>query len=43
MESVSDNDSEDPVVLSYATLCDINKLVLGDTKSHLFKKRSAGN
>ena len=28
----SDNDSSDPVVLSYATICDIIKLVLGDTK-----------
>ena len=32
MESVSDNDSEDPVMLSYATICDIIKLFLGDTK-----------
>ena len=28
----SDNDSSNPVVLSYATICDIIKLVLGDTK-----------
>ena len=28
----SDNDSSDPGVLSYATICDIIKLVLGDTK-----------
>ena len=28
----SDNDSSDPVVLSYATICDIIKPVLGDTK-----------
>ena len=28
MESISDNDSEDPAMLSYATICDIIKLVL---------------
>ena len=32
MQSVSDNDSEDPVMLSYATICDIIKLVLKHTK-----------
>ena len=32
MESISDNNSKDPVVLLYATICDIIKLVLGDTK-----------
>ena len=32
MESVSDNDSEDPVVFSFATICDTIKPVLGDTK-----------
>ena len=32
MESVSDNDSEDPAMLWYATICDIIKPVLGDTK-----------
>ena len=32
LESESDTDSEDPVVLLYATICDIIKPVLGDTK-----------
>ena len=32
LESDSDSDSNDPVMLSYATICDIIKLVLGDTK-----------
>ena len=32
MESVSNNDSEDPVMLSYATICNTNKPVLGGTK-----------
>ena len=32
MESVSDNNSEDPVMLSYAIICDTIKPVLGDTK-----------
>ena len=32
MEGVSDNNSKDPVMLSNATICDIIKLVLGDTK-----------
>ena len=31
MESISDNDSEDPVMLSYATICFIIKPVLKDT------------
>ena len=31
MKSVSDNKSEGPVMLSYATICDTIKLVLGDT------------
>ena len=32
LESKSDNNSEDPVMLSYATICGFIKLVLGDTK-----------
>ena len=32
LESDSDTDSDDPVMLSYATICDIIKAVLGDTK-----------
>ena len=36
LESDSDSNSDDPVMLSYATICDIIKLVLGDTKI-LFK------
>ena len=44
MESASDSDSEDPVMLSYATICDIIKPVLKDTKiPYIVKKRSAGN
>ena len=41
MVSVSDNDSEDPVMLTYATICDTIKLVLGDTKIPFvfFKKK----
>ena len=35
----SDNDSSDPVVLSYATICNIIKLVLGDTKIPLNIKK----
>ena len=35
----SDNDSSDPVMLSYATFCDIIKLVLGDTKIPLAIKK----
>ena len=37
----SDNDSNDPVVLSYATICDIIKPVLGDTKIPLTIKKKA--
>ena len=37
----SDNDSSDPVMLSYATICDIIKLVLGDTKIPLTIKKEA--
>ena len=37
----SDNDSSDPVVLSYATICDIIKPVLGDTKIPLVIKKKA--
>ena len=37
----SNNDSSDPVVLSYATICDIIKLVLGDTKIPLVIKKKA--
>ena len=32
LESDSDTNSDDPVMLSYATICNIIKLVLGDTK-----------
>ena len=35
----SDNDSSDPVILSYATICDIIKPVLGDTKIPLNIKK----
>ena len=35
----SDNDSSDPVMLSYATICDIIKPVLGDTKIPLAIKK----
>ena len=37
----SGNDSSDPVVLAYATICDIIKLVLGDTKIPLDIKKKA--
>ena len=37
----NDNDSDDPVVLSYATQCDIIKPVLGDTKIPLTIKKKA--
>ena len=37
----SDNDSSDPVVLSYATICDIIKPVLGDTRIPLVIKKKA--
>ena len=40
-EDDCDNDSSDPVVLSYATICDIIKLVLGDTKIPLVIKKKA--
>ena len=43
MESVSDNDREDPVMLSYANILDMIKLVLGDTKNPFVKKRSTDN
>ena len=32
LESDSDSNSDDPVMLSYATICDTIRLVLGDTK-----------
>ena len=35
----SNNDSSDPVVLSYATICDIIKPILGDTKIPLVIKK----
>ena len=37
----SDNNSDDPVILSYATICDIIKPVLGDTKIPLTIKKKA--
>ena len=37
----SDNDSSDPVMLSYATICDIIKQVLGDTKIPFTIKKKA--
>ena len=37
----SDHDSDDPVVLSHATICDIIKLVLGDTKIPFTIKKKA--
>ena len=37
----SDNDSDDPITLSYATICDIIKPVLGDTKILLTIKKKA--
>ena len=40
-EDDSDNDSSDPVMLSYATICDIIKLVLGDTKIPFTIKKKA--
>ena len=43
LESESDTNSKDPVMLWYATICDI-KPVLGDTKIPIFmKRRSTGN
>ena len=41
LESDSDIDSEDPVVLSYATICDIIKPVLGDPKIPFAMKKEA--
>ena len=41
IESVSDSDSKDPVVLSYTTICDIIKLLLGDTKIPFVIKKEA--
>ena len=35
MESVSDNDSEDPVMLSYTTICDTIKPVQGGTPNSI--------
>ena len=40
-ESVSDNDSEDPVILLYATICNTIKPVLGDTKIPIVVKKGA--
>ena len=39
MESVNDNNSKDPVMLLYATICDLIKLVLGDMKIPLVLKK----
>ena len=41
LESDSGSDSEDPVMLSYATMCDTIKLVLGDTKIPFNIKKKA--
>ena len=43
LESDSNSDSDDPVMLSYATICDIIKPVLGDTKIpfNIMKKAQA--
>ena len=41
LESDSDSNSDDPVMLSYATICDIIKLVLGDTKIPFNIKKKA--
>ena len=45
LESDSDSNSDDPVMLSYATICNIIKPVLGDTKIPLEikKKTQAGS
>ena len=40
-ESDSDSNSDDPVMLSYATICDIIKPVLGDTKIPFKIKKKA--
>ena len=40
MESICDNDSKDPVVFSYAAICDTIKPVLNDTKiPYVIKKK----
>ena len=41
LESDSDSYSDDPVMLSYATICTIIKLVLGDTKIPFDVKKKA--
>ena len=41
MENESDTDSDAPFVLSYATICDIIKPVLGDTKIPFAVKKGA--
>ena len=41
LESDSDSNSDDPVVLSYATICDIIQPVLGDTKIPFQIKKEA--
>ena len=41
LESDSDSSSDDPVMLSYATICDTIKLVLGDTKIPFNIKKKA--
>ena len=41
LESDSDSNSEDPVMLSYATICTIIKLVFGDTKIPFDVKKKA--
>ena len=41
LESDSDSNSDDPVILSYATICDIFKPVLGDTKIPFNIKKKA--
>ena len=41
LESISNTDSDDPVVLSYARICNIIKPVLGDTKIPFTIKKEA--
>ena len=41
LESYSDTNSDDPVMLLYATICDITKPVLGDTKIPFAVKKEA--
>ena len=41
LESDSDSNSDDPLILSYATICDIIKPVLGDTKIPFTIKKKA--